>query len=102
MKRKILTLALCLAVSIFCALAVGCNAESEPLKPTDDNAFVINNSGVITDMTATGKMLSTVVVPDEINGIKVKEIGQKRVQTMHEFGKNHFTRRARNNSPLRV
>ena len=76
MKRKILTLALCLAVSIFCALAVGCNAESEPLKPTDDNAFVINNSGVITDMTATGKMLSTVVVPDEINGIKVKEIGQ--------------------------
>lgn len=76
MKRKILTLALCVAVSIFCAMAVGCSAENEPLTPTDESVFVINKSGVITDINATGKMLSTIVIPEKINDIEVKEIGQ--------------------------
>ena len=72
MKRKFLTLALCLAISLFGALALACNGE-EPLTPTDESVFVINNNGVITDLTSDGKLLSTIVVPQSVQGKEVKE-----------------------------
>ncbi|MBR2989153.1 MAG: leucine-rich repeat domain-containing protein [Clostridia bacterium] len=74
MKRKFLALALCLAISLFGALAVACNGE-EPLTPTDESVFVINDNGVITDLTSDGKLLSTIVVPQSVQGKEVKEIG---------------------------